>query len=112
MTQLTDLRVFNEARNNLKAIAKICDAGIGFGDLSNQIKRAAISVVSNIAEGLGSGYDKQCAKFLRTARASNDEIKAQLLIMSDLNIHQNKSLIENINYVGKMLTKLIHYLSG
>ena len=108
MTQLTDLRVFNEARHNVRSIAKLCNSIKGFGDLSNQSKRAAVSVVSNIAEGLGSGTKPQTKKFLHIARASNHELHAQILIISDL--HPNKDLsdiIENIAYVGKMLTRLI-----
>ena len=108
MTQLTDLRVFNEARRNIRELAKLCDQIRTFGDLSNQAKRAAVSVVSNIAEGLGSGTKPQTKKFLRIARASNHELYAQILIISDL--HPGKDLrdiIANIEYVGKMLTRLI-----
>ena len=49
MSHLTDLRVFNEARANIRSIAKLCDSTRGFGDLHNQAKRASISVASNIA---------------------------------------------------------------
>ena len=108
MTQLTDLRVFNEARANIRSIAKLCDQIRTFGDLNNQAKRAAVSVVSNIAEGLGSSTKPQTKKFLHIARASNHELHAQILIIRDL--HPNKDLndiTENIEYVGKMLTRLI-----
>ena len=108
MTQLTNLRVFNEARANVRSIAKLCERTRGFGDLSNQAKRAAVSVVSNIAEGLGSGTKPQTKKFLSIARASNHELHAQVLIISDLNPHRdNTDVLENITYVGKMLTRLI-----
>ena len=53
MIQLTNLRVFNEARANVRSIAKLCERTRGFGDLSNQAKRAAVSVVSNIAAPQG-----------------------------------------------------------
>ena len=108
MTQLTDLRVFNEARENIRYIAKLCDKTRGFGDLNNQIKRAAISVVSNIAEGIGSSSKPQQTKFLKIARASNHELHAQVLIICDLYPNNNLTdLIENIIYTGKMLTRLI-----
>ena len=67
MTQLTNLRVFNEARNNIRACAKLCERTRGFGDLNNQAKRAAVSVVSNIAEGLGHGSKRQNIKFFHIA---------------------------------------------
>ena len=108
MSHLTDLRVFNETRQNIRSIAKLCDSTRGFGDLHNQAKRAAISVASNIAEGLGSSTIPQTKKFLHIARASNHELHAQLLIISDLHPHKDLTLIiENITYVGKMLTRLI-----
>lgn len=111
MADLTKLRVFHQARENLREINKICNRSKGFGDLHNQIKRAAISVVSNIAEGAGSGSTKQFIKFLGIARGSNNEITAQLLILSDIgSVTQDEALIENVNTVGKMLTAFIQYL--
>ena len=111
MTHFTELRVFNEARLNIKDIAAICERNRGFGDIHNQMKRAAISVVSNIAEGAGSGTQKQNLRFLNIARASNHELLAQALILSDLQmIAANDAVIERISYVGKMLTKFIQCL--
>lgn len=110
MTQLTDLRVFNEARKNVRSIAYSCNYIDGFGDLTNQLKRAAVSVVSNIAEGMGSTTKKQNVRFLGIARASNNELFAQMLIVSDLQPEMNnQELLDNIQYVGKMLTKMIQY---
>lgn len=111
MTQLTELRVFNEARRNIRDLARLCDQIKNFGDLRDQAKRAAVSVVSNIAEGHGSSTKPQTKKFFNIARASNHELHAQLLIMSDLSQAECvKSLIENTIYVGKMLTKFINKL--
>ena len=112
MTNPSELRVFIQARKNILQIASICDVTSGFGDLKNQIKRSAISVASNIAEGAGSSSKAQFIKFLNIARASNHELHAQIEIINDL---QPKSAIEetlqNITYVGKMLSKLIKYLN-
>ena len=108
MTQLTNLRVFNEARHNIRALSKLIDKTRGFGDLKDQAKRAAVSVVSNIAEGIGSHSQRQQLKFLNISRASNHELHAQVLIISDLNQRLDlDDLLENITYVGKMLTRLI-----
>ena len=57
MVHFTELRVFKEARKNIQDIAKICEGQKGFGDLHNQLKRAVISVVSNIAAP--QGYKKR-----------------------------------------------------
>ena len=112
MSNFTQLRVYNEARKNIATIADICEHTQGFGDLKNQIKRSAISVASNIAEGSGSGSNKQFIKFLNIARASNNELQAQIEILHDLNPGTNSQEIsDTIIYVGKMLTKLIKYLN-
>ena len=111
MTHFTELRVFKEARINIQDIADICESSRGFGDIHNQMKRAAVSVVSNIAEGAGSGTQKQNVRFLGIARGSNHELLAQVLILSDLKIIEaDAAIIGRINYVGKMLTKLIQCL--
>ena len=105
------VRVFKEARLNIQDIAEICERSRGFGDLHNQMKRASVSVISNIAEGAGSGTQKQNVKFLCIARGSNHELLAQALILSDLKIIEaDAAIIGRINYVGKMLTKLIQCL--
>ncbi len=111
MAHFTELRVFIQARENLKEIKQICKGCYGFGDLNNQLKRSAISVVSNIAEGAGNGTNKQFVKFLNIARGSNHEVHAQLLILSDLGyISDTATIFENVNVTGKMLTKLIQCL--
>ncbi len=111
MTHFTQLRVYKQARVNLQEIARICRGTREFGDIKNQIQRAAISVVSNIAEGAGNNTHKQQIHFFGIARGSNNEVLAQLQILDDIGASRiNDELIENINYTGKMLTKMIQCL--
>lgn len=111
MHHFTKLRVFQQARQNLRDISRLCKGVRRYGDIHNQIERAAISVVSNIAEGAGSGTAKNYAKFLGIARGSNHELLAQLMILNDIGaIHLDESLVESINYTGRMLTRLIQHL--
>ena len=108
MTQLTNLRVFNQARANIRALSKLCDQTQNFGDLKDQAKRAAVSVVSNIAEGHGSSTKPQTLKFFNIARASNHELYAQILVIADLHPSKDPTgILEDITYVGKMLTRFI-----
>ena len=108
MHNINKLRVFKEARKNLIAITHVIKRIHTFGDIRNQLQRAAISVVSNIAEGAGSDSNKQFVRFLNIARGSNNECYAQILILTDIGeIRDGNDLLENITYVGKMLTRLI-----
>ena len=81
-----------------------------FGDLGNQIRRAAVSVVSNISEGAGRGTDAEFIRFLRISRGSNDEIAAQLDIATALGSDVVELQQRNAR-IGRMLSGLIRSLS-
>ena len=51
MAYHNNLRIYHLARHVLRDIVDITESNKGFGDLHSQIRRAAISVVSNICEG-------------------------------------------------------------
>lgn len=76
--------------------------------LTNQLRRAAISVPSNIAEGSSRSSDKDFLRFLEIAIGSCYEIETQLLIASDLNfIEQEKLqlLTDQLGEITKMISK-------
>ena len=80
--------------------------------LSDQLRRAAVSVPSNIAEGHGRGTDKEFIKFLTIARGSLLEVETQLLICNRMNLisSSNSQLAQSlIVEIGKMLNALISY---
>jgi four helix bundle protein len=56
----------------------------GEGDLKSQMRRASISVASNIAEGSERGSSRELRRFLLFAQASNAEVEAQAMIAGDL----------------------------
>ena len=100
-----NLIVYREARELLRLVVPIADT-VRFGDLSNQMRRAAISVVSNIAEGAALGSDRQLVKFLRIARGSVNELLTQLEIAGDLGI-DSQSGVALARRVGKRPTVFI-----
>jgi four helix bundle protein len=61
--------------------------------LSSQVKRAAISVLSNIAEGSQRTTEKEFAYFLLIAKGSLAELETQVLLAEDLGFWQHKDLI-------------------
>ena len=78
--------------------------------IADQLRRAAVSIPSNIAEGQGRQTEKEFKQFLSIARGSVFEVETQLLIcarttyFTDDQIKKPLALCEEI---GKMLTKLI-----
>jgi len=80
--------------------------------LTSQLRRAAVSVPSNIAEGSGRGSDKDFCRFLYHARGSLTEIETQLLIAQQLGYCViNNDIDELTQQVFAMLNKLIQRLS-
>ena len=78
--------------------------------LVSQMRRAAVSVPSNIAEGYARGSDKEKLHFLRISSGSMSEIETQLMISSNLGyISQDlfNELSEQITSVWKQLNALI-----
>lgn len=88
-----DLSVWQQARGLVKEVY-ICTREAQFHHdygLSNQIQRAAVSVLSNIAEGFERGGNKEFVNFLSIAKGSCGEVRAQLYVAFDLEyIEKNK----------------------
>jgi four helix bundle protein len=79
--------------------------------LTNQIRRAAVSVPSNIAEGKGRSTDCEFAQFLHHARGSLLELETQLLIAGKLGYlrqQQSESLGTQTEQLAKMLNALLN----
>ncbi|MGH7508612.1 MAG: four helix bundle protein [Gemmatimonadales bacterium] len=77
--------------------------------LAAQMRRAAVSVVSNIAEGCGRRNDRELAYFLRIARGSVREIECQLLLCRDLGYIPAKVWVAGdaeAQEISKMLNRL------
>jgi len=78
--------------------------------LTNQLRRASISVTSNIAEGFTRRFKKEKIQFYRTALGSLTEIQNQLLVSRDIGYLQQQKFIqmaERTVKIGKMLNGLI-----
>ena len=75
--------------------------------ITNQLRRASVSVPSNIAEGCSRKSKRDFSRFLEIAIGSMYEIETQLLISNDLNFIQKKQL----NYLLQKLDSIIKMTS-
>ena len=81
--------------------------------LTSQVRRACVSVPSNIAEGWGRGSTKSYLQFLRISRGSLSEVETQLTIACKLDYistEQDRKLNSEISEISKMLNSLIRKL--
>ena len=83
--QFEDIDAWKKARELAQAIyevTSVAEFARDFG-LRDQIRRAAVSVMSNIAEGFERSGDKEFRQFLSLAKGSAGEVKAQLYVALD-----------------------------
>lgn len=84
-------------------------------NLSSQIRRAALSVASNIAEGAARQTKKEFANFLHIAQASLSELDTQLEVVKRLTLledDQHHDLDRQLNHIDKLISGLIKYLKS
>ena len=111
-----DLRVWQSAHELVRIAYEVSgqqEFGRDFG-LKDQIRRAAVSVMSNIAEGFNAGSDAEFVRFLGFARRSNSEVLSQCYIALDMNYISNErfqSIYEKANLIERQINSLITYLS-
>jgi four helix bundle protein len=108
MHALNDLQVWVKSRKLAKDVYLLTGKlpkEEKFG-LTSQMRRAAVSIASNIAEGAGRNSDKEFVQFLAIAYGSTYELKTQLFICVDLNYVDEKSaneLITGLEEIEKMI---------
>ena len=79
--------------------------------LTSQLKRASISVPSNIAEGFGRQTDKSFNHFLNISRGSLNEIETQLIIAKELDFVLDNNLFNEILFLIEEESKMINAFS-
>ncbi|HMP83458.1 MAG TPA: four helix bundle protein [Verrucomicrobiota bacterium] len=113
--QFEDLGVWQDARALVKAIYTASKQRQFYRDagLREQVRRAATSVMSNIAEGFERGSRKEFVQFLNIAKGSNGEVRSQLYVALDQEYVSQKEcdgLIETARALSRRLAKFIRYL--
>jgi len=110
-----DIEAWKEARKLVKLIYRLTNGSRlrkDFG-LKDQIQRAAVSCMSNIAEGFESGTNPQFIQFLLYTRRSTAEVQSILYAALDMGHITNKEFGESYqqaNLVAKLTNGFIAYL--
>jgi four helix bundle protein len=110
-----DLHIYLEARRLTADIWKITRTRPFSTDrvLVNQIRRAALSIVSNIAEGFERGSRAEFGRFLNIAKGSCGEVRAQMQVASDQNYiskHECENFCLTAKRISAGLSNLAQYL--
>lgn len=116
-TKIEDMLAWQKAKQLTIEIYKITNESLFSKDfgLKDQIRRAAVSVPSNIAEGFGRGGTNEFKNFLSISKGSLYEVKTQLIIAYELGLVDEKikeQLILNIEEITGMISGLIKYLKN
>ncbi len=108
MHNFKELIVWQKARELVKQIYILTEKlpdDEKFG-LISQLKRAAVSITSNIAEGAGRGTDKEFIRFLDVSNGSAFELETQLYLAYDLHFIEEEGLnkiLEQVTEVEKLI---------
>jgi four helix bundle protein len=110
-----EIRAWQTARELTRRIYETSNQGAFASDfgLRNQMRRAAVSVMSNVAEGFESDTQAQFIKYLGHAKASAGEVRAQLYVALDVgHIDQDhfKTLFDLADKASRQLSAFIAYL--
>ncbi len=114
MGNFRELNVWQKAKNLAVKIYKLTENDFFKRDFSlkNQIRRAAISVASNIAEGDERFSNKESIRFLYIANGSIAELITQFLICKDIGYLSDKKIdpiIDELEKLSKMIKSLIKH---
>jgi len=113
----TDIEAWKQARLFVANVYNIFSQGnsqkdFGFRD---QIQRASVSIMSNIAEGFDSGSSKSFIQFLTYSYRSASEVESLLFVAVDIHyidINQHNELISQLNNIKKLIGGFIRYLKN
>jgi len=110
-----DLEVWKLSRELSNKIYNVSNNGRFTKDfgLRNQIRKAAVSTMSNIAEGYERGGNQEFIQFLSISKASCGEVRSQLYVAMDqcyINKKKCEQLIDNFKKLSIMINNFIEYL--
>ena len=117
INRFEELEVWQFSRTLIKEIYKVTNEGQFKKDfaLRDQMRRASISIMSNIAEGFERKTKNELIHFLFISKGSSGEVRSQLYVSLDLDYLTNKQfseLFELAEKVTRSLSGFIKYLNS
>ena len=112
MRSFEELRVWQDARLIVKDIYNLNSNCKDYG-FKDQIQRASISIMNNIAEGSESGSDALFIRYLNTSKASCSEVRSMLYAGEDLryySVEEASALRVKSVILSSAIHKFIEYL--
>jgi len=112
-----DIKAWQKARMMTCRVYGITAEGVFSSDYSlrDQIRRASVSIMANIAEGFGRQSKREFANFLNIARGSTTEVQSHLYVALDLNLikaEQFEDLYSTCDEISRMLFSLRQHLKN
>ncbi len=112
-----DIEAWKEARNIVNRVYRVCRVIELKKDysLSDQIKRAAVSIMANIAEGFSRRGNKEFIQFLFIAKSSAAELQSHLYVALDQGYIGNiefKEIYEQADKIQRQISNFIKYLQS
>ena len=113
----TEIEAWKQARlfvANVCNILSQCNSQKDFG-FRDQIQRASVSIMSNIAEGFDSGSSKSFIQFLNYSYCSASEVESLLFVALDIHymdVNQHNELMSQLNSIKRLIGGFIRYLKN
>ena len=110
---LENLKVWQDTRIFVNEIYDMMQACRDYG-FKDQIQRASVSIMNNIAEGFESGSDKMFVRYLSISKGSCSEVKSMLYLCEDrkyCTLEKRKELHSKLLSITSQIYKIIEYLN-
>lgn len=106
---IENLFIWQESRKVVNGIYSIMTENRDFG-FKDQIQRAAVSIMNNIAEGFESGSDAKFINFLNIAKGSCSEVRSMLYLCEDFKYCSNEERIELQKQIKQISTGIVNLI--
>jgi len=112
ITRFEEIEAWKTSRQLTGLVYRLSEQGMFVKDygLKDQIRRASVSVMSNIAEGFESRTDTQFINFLGHAKGSAGEVRSQLYVALDLKYISQEQFAEAYEFADKSSRQISRFM--